>query len=192
MDKSENITAPQLVLASASPRRHTLLKTAGIPHIVRPTHVAEVHYDDRPETTALENTRRKLTEAIERNPGYAVIAADTVLEFEGRCLGKPPDLNAACNMLQALSGNTHKVITATGLFRPNEPPLINATVTVVKFRPLTDETIGDYFRVVNPLDKAGGYDIGDHGELLLDSYDGSWTNIIGLPMEIINAWWHTC
>ena len=192
MDKSDNITAPQLVLASASPRRHTLLKTAGIPHIVRPTHVAEVHYDDRPETTAQENTRRKLTEAIERNPGYAVIAADTVLEFEGRCLGKPPDLKAARNMLKALSGNSHKVITATGLFCPNDPPLINTSVTVVKFRPLTDETIGDYFRVVNPLDKAGGYDIGDHGELLLDSYDGSWTNIIGLPMEIINAWWHTC
>ncbi len=183
--------ALQLVLASASPRRHRLLKDAGISHVVRPTNVKEVHYDDRPAATALENTRGKLTAAIAQNPGCAIITADTVLDFEGRCLGKPADIEAAHRMLQALSATTHRVITATGLFHPHATPLIDTTVTLVKFRPLSYDTIRQYCLAVNPLDKAGGYDISEDGKMLLDSFEGSWTNIIGLPMEKTVAWWNS-
>lgn len=187
---TDNNATQKLVLASVSPRRHKLLKDAGIPHVVCPTHTQEVHYDDRPQATAEDNTSRKLAEAIDKNPGCAIIAADTVLEFNGRCLGKPSNLDDARCMLKTLSANTHRVITATGLFRPEEQPLVTTTITIVRFLSLSDAAIEDYYSFVNPLDKAGGYDIGDHGEMLLDCYDGSWTNIIGLPMEIINTWWH--
>ncbi len=180
----------QLVLASASPRRHRLLKAAGIPHVVRPTNVKEVYYDDRPSATALENTRGKLTAAIAQNPGCAIIAADTVLDFEGRCLAKPADIEEAHRMLQSLSAKTHRVITATGLSHPHATPLIDTTVTIVKFRSLSYDTIRQYCLAVNPLDRAGGYDISEHGKILLDSFEGSWTNIIGLPMEKITVWWN--
>lgn len=179
----------KLILASASARRHKLLMQAGIPHIVRPTDVTEINWIKKPLETAQKNARDKLLSAKDTFPDNPVVAADTVVTLNGNCIGKPENMQTARKMLRLLSGKTHQVITALAMLWPEEPARFEYAVSTVTFSVLSDETINLYFKHVNPLDKAGGYDIGDNGDILVESYQGSWSNIIGLPMEILTEWW---
>lgn len=176
-----------LILASASPRRRRILADLGAHFTVKIPDVTEVAFPNDPAGTARENAARKHAWCRARNPHAPIITADTVLDFDGRMLGKPDSLPAAKSMLRALAGRTHTVCTAVAL-AATEIPVMHLCQSTVTFRELTDAEIENYVRLVNPLDKAGAYDIADHGELLIASHNGSTTNIMGLSIELVRPW----
>lgn len=183
-----------LILASASPRRQQLLEEAGIPFQIEPPDVAEWDAATHPELTPAElvqaNARRKAQAVAPRHPALPVLAADTLVCCQGRILGKPPDTSAAAAMLAWLAGRTHEVLTGVALRDPATRTLREHIArTRVTFRPLTPVQISDYLAKVHVLDKAGAYALQDHGFDLVERLEGSRTNVIGLPMEIIAVWW---
>ena len=115
----------------------------------------------------------------------AVISADTAIDFCGDLIGKAEHLDGARAQMRRFSGHTHTVLTGIVFSVPGMDPVKEVCASKVLFRNLDEDLISRYFELVDPLDKAGSYDIGSHGELIVESYEGSRTNIIGLPMEII-------
>ena len=171
------------VLASSSPRRLDLCAMADLSVTqVRPD-VEEAHFVNSPSETARENARRKISWGAVHHPEAVVIAADTVVSLDDRCVGKPSSTAEAKEFLKRFSGREHEVITAVAVAHPGQLPRIMEEKSVVRFLALSEDAINQYLGSVNPLDKAGGYDINDHGELLISSYKGSFSNIMGLPME---------
>lgn len=174
-----------LILASASPRRKELLARLRIDFEAIPAEVEEL--DDAPQGPSFlvrENASRKGRLLAERFPERPVLAADTTVEIEGQILNKPADLDEARSMLRRLSGQWHTVHTALVFHwveRDAEEVLVIGSR--VHFRDLDDRTIDAYFAIVNPLDKAGAYGIQEGRELIIDSREGSLTNIMGLPLE---------
>ena len=169
-----------VILASASPRRSALLKEAGPAFASMRIMTADVKEGDDP----LENARRKAEAVADLNPQALVIGADTVIRFEGRTIGKPADLKDAKRILAKLSGRTHDVATGVCVRCVEAGILVRfEEATHVKFRTLTPETIDKYVQDVNVLDKAGAYAIQEHGDDIIESIDGSLTNVIGLPVE---------
>jgi septum formation protein len=175
----------RLVLASASPRRQELLRQGGVPFDVVPATVAEC---DPGHLTTVEvcllNAHRKARVVAKRHPDRLVLAADTLVALGSRRFGKPSDPAEARRMLTELAGRTHEVVTGVALLelRTHRERLF-AETTLVSFRPLREEQINGYLALINPLDKAGAYAIQDHGELIVDEIRGSYTNVIGLPLE---------
>jgi len=138
--------------------------------------------------TALENAARKSAWCRALYPGRHSLAADTLIEFEGRCITKARTQEEAMAFLRMFAGATHRVFTAVALTKaPAELELILAESTV-RFRKLSEEEIQAYVTNVNPMDRAGAYDIDEQGETLMDGYTGSRTNIMGLPEEAVAAW----
>jgi septum formation protein len=183
-----------LILASASPRRQQLLEEAGIPFQTDPPDIAEWDAASHPELTpaelALANARRKAQAIAPRHPALPVLAADTLVCCQGRILGKPADLNDAAAMLAWLAGRTHEVLTGLVLRDPTTRTLHEHVArTHVTFRPLTPDQIADYLAKVHVLDKAGAYALQEHGFDLVERLEGSRTNVIGLPIEVVTAWW---
>lgn len=175
----------RLVLASSSPRRQELLRQCGVAFDVVPPDVAEL---DPGHLTASEgcllNAHRKARAVAKRHPHRLVLGADTLVVLGDRRLGKPTDHAVARQMLRALAGRTHQVITGVCLLdlgRHREQ--LFAETTDVTFRPLSEQQIHDYFSQVDPLDKAGAYALQEHGELIVSGIRGSPTNVIGLPVE---------
>ena len=174
-----------MILASASPRRRTLCAEAGLDVIVLPTEAEECFYADDPDRTVEENARLKYKAAASGPPGSIVIAADTVLSVDGRCMGKPADLEESFRMWEQLSGQRHEVLTTVAIGRPPLEPFIRTVRSGVTFKRLEREEMEAYARLVDPTDKAGGYNIEEHRELLIAGYDGSFSNIVGLPMGVV-------
>lgn len=174
-----------LVLASQSPRRIELMRNAGYVFEVLAVDAEEVHDASlTPEELTIENARRKAAAAAALRPDALVIGADTLVYVDGQPLGKPRDMRDAASMLQRLSGRTHEVCTGVALAQRGGASLRTfAVISAVTFKRLSDESIEAYYRHVNPLDKAGGYAIQERSELIIDHTDGSWSNIVGLPME---------
>lgn len=172
--------ARPVILASASPRRSALLKEAGPAFAdmrILTSHVEE-------GSDPLENAMLKADAVAQMNPRALVIGADTVIRFEGRTIGKPADLEDAKRILAMLSGRTHDVATGVCVRCVEADILVRfEDITHVTFRTLTPEVIDKYVRDVNVLDKAGAYAIQEHGEDIIESIDGSLTNVIGLPVE---------
>lgn len=172
-----------LILASASPRRRELLATLGIPFSVR-TSTAEELREGPWMMLALENALRKAEEVAARFPEDLVIGADTVIEFENRILGKPEDMDDAFRMLSTFSGKTHCVTTGCAIICHSRSIRIRfAETSRVTFKSLDAETIRRYLSLVPVLDKAGAYAIQDHGEMLIESLEGSLDNVIGFPTD---------
>lgn len=172
-----------LILASASPRRRELLATLGIPFSVR-TSTAEELREGPWMMLALENALRKAEEVAARFPEDLVIGADTVIEFENRILGKPEDMDDAFRMLSMFSGKTHCVTTGCAIICHSRSIRIRfAETSRVTFKSLDAETIRRYLSLVPVLDKAGAYAIQDHGEMLIESLEGSLDNVIGFPTD---------
>lgn len=172
-----------LILASASPRRRELLATLGIPFSVR-TSTAEELREGPWMMLALENALRKAEEVAARFPEDLVIGADTVIEFENRILGKPEDMDDAFRMLSIFSGKTHCVTTGCAIICHSRSIRIRfAETSRVTFKSLDAETIRRYLSLVPVLDKAGAYAIQDHGEMLIESLEGSLDNVIGFPTD---------
>ena len=172
-----------LILASASPRRRELLATLGIPFSVR-TSTAEELREGPWMMLALENALRKAEEVAARFPEDLVIGADTVIEFENRILGKPENMDDAFRILSIFSGKTHCVTTGCAIICHSRSIRIRfAETSRVTFKSLDAETIRRYLSLVPVLDKAGAYAIQDHGEMLIESLEGSLDNVIGFPTE---------
>ncbi len=168
-----------LTLASASPRRAKILADLGVVFSVVPSQAEEVAYADDPARTVSENARAKGAAVRAKN----VLSADTIVWFNGKIYGKPRDLDEAKAFLRTLSGQTHTVFT--GVAYDGEVEIVKSFVT---FRALSEAVIDDYVRRVNPLDRAGAYDIDESGDFIVASYEGSYENIMGLPIEPLVKW----
>ena len=171
----------QLILASSSPRRQKILEENGYNFSVISPNVEEVVLESA-KSTVIENARLKAEEVFKNNTASVVIAADTVVCLADKILGKPDDLIEAAATLKLLSGKTHEVFTAVSIRSQSLNEDFN-DVSEVKFKDLDDETINEYFSQCNPLDKAGGYNIDEHGDLIIEEISGSYENIMGFPIE---------
>ena len=177
--------APALVLASQSPRRVELLRATGYQFETLPVDVAEAHDPAlTPEALTIENATRKAVAGSQARRDAVVIGADTLVYLDGEPLGKPRDMEHAVSMLRQLSGRAHHVCTGVALAGDGGARVQSfAVISHVVFKILDDAIIQDYYARVNPLDKAGAYAIQEHGDMIIHHTEGSWTNIVGLPME---------
>ena len=176
---------PRLILASASPRRRELLAQLGLPFDVVVAQVTE-HEEETtdPREMVAHNAALKADWVAERHPEAFVLGADTTVFIDNHALNKPRDLDEARAMLRRLSGRTHTVFTGLALRRHCQRLVIDEGVASdVTFKALDDSAIETYLARVHTLDKAGGYAIQEHSELIVAGYTGSLTNIVGLPLE---------
>jgi len=175
--------ASPFILASNSPRRRALLAEAGYEfEVIAPTEseTASTHLSLR-ELTIANATRKGL--AVSRlHPRRIVLAADTLVALEGEVIGKPRDLIHARVILRRLSGRMHDVCTGVCI-ADAQRKISFAEISRVRFHKLNESDIANYFRVVNPIDKAGAYAAQAAGRSIIASVEGSFTNVIGLPME---------
>ncbi|MFN3408140.1 MAG: Maf family protein [Limisphaerales bacterium] len=180
---------PPVILASASPRRVELLRQIVFRFRVLPSAAPECEHE---QFTAWEvaqlNAHRKARLIAKQHPDHLVIGADTVVCLGTKFYNKPADAADARRMLRELSGKTHQVVTGVCLLhlRGHREALFCDT-TLVKFHRLTPAVIRQYVATANPLDKAGAYGIQDQGELLVADIHGSYTNVMGLPVERLRA-----
>ena len=176
---------PPLILASASPRRAELLRQLHPEFQIVPSDAEEI-IDEQlsPQEICQLNAHRKARAVAKKIPDAIVLGADTLVFLEGEIMGKPRDRADARRMLARLQGRTHQVVTGVSLIhlRGHRERLF-ATSTDVTFRPLTAGQIGDYLSKINPLDKAGAYAIQEHGDLIVSEISGSFSNVVGLPVE---------
>lgn len=183
------MSLPTLILASASPRRSELLRQVGIEFKVVPSDVPEIHHE---QLTAGEvsqiNAYRKARAVAKRCPDDLVLGADTLVYVDRVLYGKPKSLEEAYEMLEQLQGRTHQVVTAVCLLHLREHrQRLFTERTAVTFHRLDAVKIRRYLTRVNPLDKAGAYAIQEEGELLVQKIAGSYTNVVGLPVERLTA-----
>lgn len=182
------MSAPlRLVLASSSPRRRELLATLGVEFEVRPADADETPREgEAPEPLVLRLALAKARAAA--RPGELVLGADTIVALDGEPLGKPADAAAARAMLARLSGRHHQVWTGVALVErgangARERAL--AVVTDVVFRALEPAEIDAYVATGEPLDRAGAYAIQGGAAAFVASVDGSWSNVVGLPVGAV-------
>ncbi len=180
---------PQLILASASPRREHLLREMGLRFlVVRPNDIEELSGGAAPDVLAMHNAQRKARAVAGRHPDAIVIGADTIVVLAGKIFGKPRDREDAGRMLGQFAGQRHEVITGVCLIhRSLATELLFADTTHVWMRPLSPAQISDYLAKVNPLDKAGAYAIQEFGEGIVERIEGSYSNVVGLPIERLRA-----
>jgi septum formation protein len=176
---------PPLILASASPRRAELLRQLKLDFRIISSDAKEV-LDEQlsPLELCQLNAHRKTRAVAKKNPDSLVLGADTLVFLDGEIMGKPADIADAERMLTRLQGRTHQVVTGVSLIhlRAHHESMF-ATSTDVTFRPLTTGQINDYIAKVNPLDKAGAYAIQEHGDMIIAEIFGSFSNVVGLPIE---------
>ena len=178
---------PHLLLASASPRRRQLLTEHGYVFTAAPAEVEEIapaHFT--PREIVLWNARSK-AHAIARDcPDEIVLGVDTLVAFSGRIFGKPRDMDDAFAMIRELNGRTHEVFSGVCIARAaTGEERTFAEVTRVHFRKLTDARLRAYLARIGPLDKAGAYAAQDDRGDIIARVEGSFTNVIGLPMEAL-------
>jgi septum formation protein len=176
---------PRFVLASGSPRRRQLLAQAGYEFDVVSPPVEEVSHDwlTIRELTVC-NARRKASCVARASPSAVVLGADTLVTIDGEVLGKPADFADAVQILRRLSGRWHAVWTAVCICHSALGKSQSfSVVSRVEFRDLTDRAIKSYLEKINPLDKAGAYAAQGHGKQIIKRIDGSYSNVVGLPME---------
>ncbi|MEE9275393.1 MAG: Maf family protein [bacterium] len=177
------LTRP-LVLASASPRRQQLLEEAGLAFeaLATPAEAEERLAPGLPPGELAERSAlAKARWAAQRRPQAVVLGADTIVVLGEEILGKPTDREDARGMLARLSGRTHRVITGFALIGPGLS-CVSRVETAVRFRPLDEGAIDRYLESGEPMDKAGAYAIQGMGGSLVDRVEGSYTNVIGLPL----------
>jgi septum formation protein len=180
---------PDLVLASASPRRKELLSVLGIPFAVIPSSIDEIPVTgESPETFVVRMAIEKCAEVASRVSHSIVLSADTVVTIDGEILGKPVDAHDAAAMLRKLSGRDHWVYTAICvLHQEKEEMLEGVDRTQVWFDPLDDATIHDYIRRENVLDKAGAYAIQGYAGVFIPKIDGNYFNVMGFPLPLVHS-----
>jgi len=180
---------PRLVLASLSPRRRELLARLPYTFEVHSLPVREFADGELPAAELpLRNAEAKARAVAETFPGAAVVGADTVIIFDGRIIGKPRDAEDAFQTLSRLSGRTHEVVTGVALLRRRDDlRTVWSESTRVTFKQLSGETIREYMKRVDVLDKAGSYALQEHGGMIVDNVDGDADNVVGLPLRRLAA-----
>ena len=180
---------PLLLLASNSPRRRQLLAEAGFEFTTIAPDVAERFDVDLTlrELTIL-NAMRKAISIARAHPRKIVLAADTLVALNDQIIGKPRDVDEAAAILRRLSGRAHEVCSAVFVCHlTNARSISFYEISRVSFRRLNDLAIRAYIEKVNPLDKAGAYAAQGQGREIIDKIEGSYTNVVGLPMEKTTA-----
>ena len=177
----------ELILASASPRRSELLSRIGLRFRTCPANVDELNSSaEGPRSMVAANARLKADALGSRFPDALVLGSDTTVALGSTLLNKPSDLKAARAMLRQLSGRSHQVYTAVALlWRDGDFCDEFVEVSRVQFKSLSNATIDAYFKIVNPLDKAGAYGIQTGRELIIESVKGSVENVMGLPIQTL-------
>lgn len=178
---------PPLILASASPRRSALLTRAGFDFEVLPADVNEVAPEHlTPAEITLFNARTKALAISAQQPDAIVLGADTIVAFEGEIFGKPRDLDHAFEMVSRLNGRIHEVWSGVWLVR-GAPACERGfnEVTRVRFRTLSDAALLAYLQRIGPLDKAGAYAAQDDRGELIESVEGCFDNVVGLPIRAL-------
>lgn len=171
-----------IILASASSRRVDLLKDAGIDFKVIPSKVEEsIDTKLSPSENAMNVALKKAKEVYSNNPGTIVVAADTIVVLNNEIFGKPKDEEDAFNMLSALSGKKHDVITGVAIIHDDKEDVFYSK-TAVKFKELSESVINDYIATKEPFGKAGGYAIQGLGKEIVETYEGDFLTIVGLPL----------
>ena len=175
-----------IVLASASPRRRELLASVGLEFSINSCKDPEPLPEpgEAPGDYALRMAAHKTGEISVESPDCVIIGADTIVTFEDVILGKPQDADDAVRMLTELSGRTHQVITACCVYYPHLLQIEGFTVsTDVVMRASRRETLEAYVATGEPMDKAGAYAIQGIGGFLVERIDGSYSNVVGLPLS---------
>ena len=176
---------PQIILASASPRREQLLREMGLRFtVVCPDSVEELFTGAIPEVLAVRNAQCKARAVAERHRAALVIGADTVVVLGGKLFGKPRDRADAAVMLAELAGQQHEVLTGVCVVhRAQNVEMTFCDSTKVWMKPLTREGIHAYHSKIYTFDKAGAYAAQEHGDTIIKRIDGSFSNVMGLPIE---------
>jgi septum formation protein len=174
------------VLASASPRRAELLAAAGFEFQVVPADVDETPVPGEPPRDYALRVARAKADHVARHlaDGRIILAADTVVVAGGRLMGKPADATDAASMLRALSGTVHDVHTAV-VVRGRGQQLEDVVTTFVRFNPLTESEIRWYVSTGEADGKAGAYAIQGRAARFIDWIEGSWSNVVGLPISTV-------
>ena len=173
-----------LILASGSPRRRELLDLMGLTYTVETPDVDE-SFSGRPSETVMEISLRKAAAVAARHSDSIIIAADTLVFADG-ALGKPHTPERAKEMLRSLAGNWHHVYTGITVINTRRGrSLRNVDKTRVHLVPMTEQEIDAYVATGEPLDKAGAYGIQGMGGMFVDRIDGSYSNVVGLPMSML-------
>jgi septum formation protein len=179
------VTSPSLILASASPRRAELLGAAGIGFDVQVADVDESRYPgEAPHLYVARLAEAKARAVAQKAAERAVLGADTVVVADDHVLGKPADRADAERMLESLSGRTHLVLTGVCVVAPGHLD-VEVAATTVEFRALAPAEIQWYVASGEPMDKAGAYAIQGLASRFVTRIDGSYSNVVGLPVELV-------
>jgi septum formation protein len=179
--------ARPIILASASPRRRELMQVFGLPYRVIVPATDELDDERMPPRRLVRHNASTKADAVARGQRRGVIiAADTTVALDGRCFGKPRDAAHARRMLRQLSGRTHQVYTAVCIVDVDRSRRwLDVAVTAVRFRRLSAAEITRYVANRAHWDKAGAYAVQDLRALLIDRIAGSLSNVIGLPLHLV-------
>lgn len=178
-----------LLLASGSPRRQAILRAMGVPFEVSLPTCQECVRPGDPVATVGVNACRKALSVRCRHPRNIILAADTVVSFQGQVLGKPRTPEEARAWLLSYAGKSQQVFSAVAFVRPgHHDPELFIEATSLVFRDYDLGTVQDYIDCVRPFDRAGAYDIDACGEKLIAERVGSYTNVMGLPRGVVAGW----
>jgi septum formation protein len=179
---------PDLILASASPRRSAILSQLGIDHQVHASSIDEIpRAGERPGAQAERLAREKALQVAMERTGGRVLAGDTVVALGDEVLGKPRDAEEAAGILLRLAGREHRVLSALALRLPGAPARIRSGVQVtrVRFRTFDESTARAYVATGEPMDKAGAYGIQGLGAALVEEIEGDYSGVVGLPVPLL-------
>lgn len=177
-------TVSPIVLASGSPRRKELLSDLGLEFSVHPSQAQEPPPDtgETPLSYVQRMAEMKTLDVAQEHAGKTILGADTIVVLDDHIMGKPKSKLEALEMLTALSGKTHQVITGFCLVAPDGSVVTKTVVTDVDMRVSTEAELMGYIETEEPMDKAGAYAIQGIGTFLVTAIRGSYTNVVGLPL----------
>ncbi len=184
---NEKLKDYNIILASASPRRHAFLKSMNIDFEVRLKPVDEIYPNQLKRTEITDYLAKLKAEAFEDNlkPKDILITSDTIVWLKDKAIEKPKNKADAYRMIKSLSDKTHEVMTSICFTQNSEQTLVNTT-TKVTFKALTDDEIWYYVNTYKPLDKAGAYGIQEWiGAIAITNIEGSYNNVVGLPTHLL-------
>lgn len=184
--KQEKLKSP-LILASSSPRRISILKSLHIEFSVRKSQIDErKQKDEDPESFAVRMAEEKASQVGTLLNMGIVIGCDTIVTLNGKIFGKPESHQNAAAVLRVLSGKWHNVISGLSLYNAEDGQKVSGCrVTAVKFLPISKDEIAWYVDSGEPMDKAGSYGIQGFGMMFIEKIIGSYTNVVGLPVELL-------
>jgi len=175
-------TMPKLILASQSPRRRELLEQIGLSFQVQPADINESIHDGEGARDFVERMAREKAWAVaDRHPDEWVIGSDTAVVLDDQVMGKPVDQSHAAEMLMALSGRQHQVMSSVALVTPTATTSL-VSVSEVSFRCITEAEAAAYWATGEPVDKAGGYAIQGLAAIFIEQLSGSYSGVMGLPL----------